>query len=740
MEIRELCFRTIFLAACAALAGIYLATGENLLLCGTMSVLGICLTWLYRGRHVTVKIAVILLMFFACALLSQWVMDHAYHELSGTKSTVTGRVISVLDRRDDRTVADIRPAGMFLPKIRVTVYGDRWDPVVGETVAVSGTLRKPESRTNPGGFDERKHLYADGVAATMDVRQGGIREIRSWHPLMWAGNTYRKIQEICRNYLGESRGSLLAGMLIGSKEGIDQERIEHFRRTGLGHTLAVSGSHVAYVLLPLTFFLSRLRMEQKRYTWFLILILAGFMVLTGMGPSVMRAGIMAGVFLTARFLEKDPDSLSSLAFSALVLIVVNPFIIYDAGFILSYACTGSMLLFYPDITDILGSRGAVSRAIALTLSVQLGSWVAAGKLFYTFHPYSVLANLGVFFIRMAVTITGWMMVVLGYLWDIPGRWLTWPTRILLSMMELTAEVIAGFPGSTLAIRYLPPMAVLLYLAGLYLIIVCRKAKHGFLALTLAGLVWLGTSLAMDSPKAVFYDVGQGDASLVKAGRMADIIIDTGRRAPLSSISHYTGQVIDMVFVTHSHEDHMGGLLDLAGRFHIRMVYFPDVADPALDAMEKKLKSMGIPVTRLRMGDTIAAGQAKIAVLHPEKARNSSINDSSLVLQLTYGDTVLLYTGDLEASGEGDILETGVLLDSHVLKVAHHGSDSSSILEFLRKVSPVLGVISTGPNRYGHPSPEVTARLSAIGAAVFRTDRDGCVTVHFGNNLRVHQAR
>ncbi|MFO7636670.1 MAG: DNA internalization-related competence protein ComEC/Rec2 [Clostridia bacterium] len=730
MEMKNLFSRTLLLLSLSAMGGIYLATGENILFCGFLLSAGFFLSFWHGNRKKNIAMVLAVLIFFLGASWRQGYMDGFLAEENGTSTKIEGRVTDIVREEETRTVIHVKLPGLFQPKVRMVVYCGLFSPMIGDWIVARGTLAKPGARTNPGGFDEKKFLYSRNTAAVLHVHPGNYALSPGSGITRAAGNVYHHVKDMCTDMLGLERGNLLSGMLIGSREGIEPEVSEAFQKSGLSHTMAVSGSHVAYLLLPLLAFFSLFGLERKRYYWMLFLILGFYMFLTGLSPSVVRAGIMAGCFLLSDLLLEERDSWTSLGMSALVLMAGNPFCIYDASFILSYSCVASLLLFHGPLVDWMGCKGPAGKALAMTLAVQLGATAAGGKLFHTLNLYSVFANISVFFIRMALSVLSMLMVALGSIIPFMGQLLSWPVGVLLDAVELTARVFSSLPMASVSLHYMPPSFLLLYVSGLALLLPGRDWKKALSAFALAAGVLAWSLAATNSHKAVFFDVGQADASLVKAGGGKDILIDTGKYAPLASISYFSGQVIDAVFITHSHEDHLGGLEQVLRRFTVKTVYLPDIRDGALDKAEEMCVREGVPVQRVRAGDSFLVGKTRIQVLHPDEYEVQCFNHASLVLKLSYNGYDILYTGDIEDAGERDLLELGEPLGAHVLKVAHHGSDTSSSQVFLGKVNPAVGVISTGTNRYGHPSPETIGRLEDQGTAVFRTDTHGCVTVTF----------
>lgn len=248
----------------------------------------------------------------------------------------------------------------------------------------------------------------------------------------------------------------------------------------------------------------------------------------------------------------------------------------------------------------------------------------------------------------------------------------------------------------------------------------------------------------DSLTVQVLDVGQADSILITTGDTA-ILIDGGEYASAETICDTLRQqgieTPDAVILTHPHSDHYGGLRSVLEKFSAGAFYTVAVPEDQLPTATSyarlidTLLEQKIPSKYLAAGDELTVGQGSIAVLSPAKgARFDSLNNYSLVLRLTFGSTVFLFTGDAEKQVEEQLLLSGESLAADVLKVGHHGSTTSSSEAFLAAVSPQIAVISAGiDNRYGLPKEKILTRLQECGATIYRTDLQGCVTITTNGN-------
>ena len=232
----------------------------------------------------------------------------------------------------------------------------------------------------------------------------------------------------------------------------------------------------------------------------------------------------------------------------------------------------------------------------------------------------------------------------------------------------------------------------------------------------------------------FLNVGQGDAIWIKTPDGNDILIDGGPHSAgpgvVSYLQSHGCTDIEYMVLTHPHEDHVGGLVTVLEDMPVDAVWYngQSYTSGIYSQFLNLISSNSIPTVVVSAGQTFTVGSLTFAILHPSTI-GSDLNDNSVVLRLSYGQVDFMLTGDVETSGEAEILSQGYAVEAEVLKVGHHGSDTSTSWGFLTAVSPEVAVISVGAgNSYGHPSATTLARLASVGATTYRTDLDGCVAV------------
>ncbi|MBN2557728.1 MAG: DNA internalization-related competence protein ComEC/Rec2 [Clostridia bacterium] len=725
MEILRFDGRPMLLLGAAAVCGIYMATGGSPWTALVLVLILLAGAWIFgtSRKYIAAAVAAVLI-FWVYGQVYEKILDESYSQFAGKECIITGTVSSVEASGGEYTLLSIKPAGPTGRKIKAYLFDCGFEYMQGDRIRIKGTIRKPGPAVNPGGYDARKMMYADGMTAMIFANNGDASYMDGFTPGKIFGFARRDITRTCMDLLGADNGGILAGMMIGDKSYLDPETKTEFRDSGLSHTMAVSGSHVAYLLGPLMFIFAKAGIERRKYYPWLMAILALFAMLAGLQPSVLRASLTASVMLTAGMLSRETDSLNSLAFSALVLLAVNPFALYDAGFILSYACVLSILLFHKPLAARLG-RGAYADILGMTIAVQIGILPVTAKLFYTVQIFSIISNMLIFPVRAVLAVSGWLMYFLNKLLPPLAGLAAVPVGWLTSSIASVAELFGASGMSVVSVPFIPAWAVAVYYIAFYVILHYPKySLHAASSIAAAAALCIGI-FSFSADLCVFFDSGQADCFLIKSAR-GDILIDTGGHALGSPIAHFCGDYIDAIFISHAHEDHTGGLSDILERFRVGVVYIPGGRFTEMEEIADMCKRYDVACRTLLAGGRLNAGGYVIEVLNPMDKCYLSLNDTSLVLKLTCGQNTMLFCGDAGIPAEMDMMSRAESLDADIFKVPHHGAGNAAYEKFFSAVSPEISVISCGLNYFGHPSSETLGLLR--DSTVFRTDMDGAVII------------
>ena len=584
--------------------------------------------------------------------------------------------------------------------------------------------------------------------------------------------------------LPEPEAGLAAGILIGLRDRVDREVAAAFTTAGVSHVVAISGWNIAIVAAAIGAVAGRL--GRRRRSIVTALAIVAYVAFAGASPSVLRAGAMAGVVLLARESGRAGLAATALGWAAAILLFVDPRLVGDAGFQLSTLATAGLIAWATPMTArmvrwtggrlpawVTESLGVSLAAQAATLPIVLASF---GRL-AVIAPAVNLAIVPIVAPAMAagiVALIGGLVVgsggpaVIGSILAVPA-WVA--LRVIVSVVDASTAVPFAsleLPPAAAVAAGLASAMVLLAVAThaarpdgtvvpLAATMPTRSARRpaGSRALRLATMaliasVGMAGVIAVTRPESgsrlTVLDVGQGDAILVEGSRGGRLLVDGGpdpdrllvaldRRIPPWD------RRIDVVVLSHPHEDHVAGLAMLLRRYRVGRVLEPGMRGPGpgYDAWSAILAELGSPARgTVAAGDRLQVDDIDLDVLWPRRGSvpgdppddGTGINNVSVVLAGAVAGRRFLLMGDVEEEIDPVLLTQG-LAPVDVLKVAHHGSRTATTQAFVDAIRPSVAIASAGArNRYGHPAPATMERLANAGASVLRTDRDGTVVVRF----------
>jgi len=595
------------------------------------------------------------------------------------------------------------------------VYLRAYPPLSDGRVRVRGRLARPQARSTPGGFDRRAWLRGLGVRAELrDV------ELLEWRPPPPGLRAWAR-----RNLLAGLRpdaAGLARALTLGERGALGDDVVA-FRRAGLAHALALSGLHVGILV---GFFLALLLpLGGVRYLAALALLL-GYLLLVGPTPSLVRASLMAGVWLLARGLGVVEVPLTALLALALGLhLIAAPYAVWSLSFQLSYLAVLGIALALPLLPNRPYLRAAVLGGLGLTLAAQAFTLPLVLDRFHYLPLASPLANLVLLPLVGLLVPLGFLKAALAPLAGV----LAAPFNLLADALLAGVRAFAGLPGlrwgavaaSGYALYYLA-------LGPLLLAAYRRLALRSALALAGTAVLVAAATAGSARPDVWFLDVGQGDAALVRLPGGVEVLVDAGHawdaRRLADALAALGVDDLDLAVGTHPDADHTGGLPGLLGLVPVgALALGPPAPNDELDTrLRAAARAAGVPVLNVHRGHVLRLGGATLRFLHPPPAAGGSDNDRSLVFVLDHRGRRVLFTGDAPARHALAWPPTRV----DVLKVAHHGAADGTSDALLRRFRPRLAWIGVGPNAFGHPDPGVIARLEARGVRVLRADRDGSV--------------
>jgi competence protein ComEC len=706
-------------------------------------------------------------------------VDGDEHELIGT-------IVDDPRPREDRlqlVLADVATErGGHIARMgdRLLVWLPRGvDARAGDRLRIASELEIPEDFD---GFAYRDYLARQGIGAIARARAATVIAGEAG-PAQLLARLRAALLGGLNDLVPEPEAALGAGILLGVRASIAPEINDAFATAGLTHVVAISGWNIAIVAAIVTAVLAPLR-RRPGGRWVTPLtaavVVGGYVVVTGASPSVVRAALMAAAMLVGRLGGSRAHASSALALAALVMLLAAPPVLWDVGFQLSLLATAGLVWFGAPIEARFGGwPGWIREPMALTLAAQLTTLPVILVNFERLSLVAPIANvLVVPFVPVAMLFSG--VAALAGMLDttlhvpVVGTALTWlaggAAWLVLRLIVAIGSAVASVPLASVPVTLPPPLAVAWFpmlALGRWAL---RTAERGppadppraeagaaarvaarvlrpmpILAMLVATLLAITVASRPDGQLHItVLDIGQGDAILVDAPSGATMLVDGGPDPELTlrrigANLPFFARRIDLVMLTHPHQDHVAGLVEVAERFSVGAILHAGITfeNPSYDRLLTVAHVSGVDVGIARAGQLIALdATTSVRVLYPTVDEASAplpdgdINNGSVVVLLAHGGFSALLTGDAEAPVEAALLARHALAPVELLKVGHHGSRSSTTPGLLDALQPSIAVISAGvDNEYGHPAPETLAALAARpGLAVYRTDLQGDVEV------------
>lgn len=623
-------------------------------------------------------------------------------------------------------------------------------PGRGIRVWLSGTQDAQYGRR----IEARGRFYAapwTGVAGYFYPKTIRYLPGRVGNPLRrWALALRTRMEGPYRRYLGSREYALLTGLVFGDLPRLPDEVLAWFRDTGGLHLLSVSGLHIGFVVALVLGVASLLGWRGWRAWALVVPALLVYVALCGPKPPVLRAAVMAlgaGVGVIGRR-RISPGNLLGLA--ALFILLFQPWALETISFQLSFAATAGLIFLYPRWAAWCPPRLAfVGKPLLISLAATMAVLPIQTAAFGRVSLIAPLANLVLVPLAGLAVQIGLVAGALGALWSPLAGPLLVCLGFLIDLLLLAAKFLAQLPGAAYNLGGWPAPLLLGYYLFLGMVgfgvernLLNRRLRLslGWLtiitAAALAVLVWWQVLAAPKGLSVTFLDVGQGDCIFIRSPDGRTALIDGGEDEAGPRVLAYLRKQgvnrLDLLILTHPHSDHAGGLTAVAREMAIGRVLDPGWTHTSevyrrflLVLQERK-----VPWHRARRGLAFTLGRDVTGTVlspWPGEAEPEEMNRGSLVIRLKYGQQVLLLPGDLDQEGEGKLLATGDDLRATVLKVAHHGSGTSTGAAWLAAVRPRAAVIPVGRNnQFHHPHPDTLARLRAAKVKVYRTDLQGTI--------------
>lgn len=662
------------------------------------------------------------------------------------------------------------------------------EPEIGSLVILKGTLKNFQQPTNPGQFNAPFYYQILRISFRLDRAEIQVKTDKYYKISEGLYQLRRKAGSKMDALLPEQEASVMKTMLLGEKGILDEEIKGLYQRNGIAHILAISGLHISMIGMGFYQLLRKagLKIKTSAILASIVIILYGMM--TGFAVSAIRAIVMFLLQMLAQILGRTYDRITALAVAAVLVLVEQPLYIFHSGFQFSFLCVLGISLILPVLGNVRKGRKLLEgiAMMAVTLPVYLG-------VFYQIPVYSMFLNFIVLPMMSILMGAGIVMVLASFMWTglgIPAAWLITGILMVYEKLALFTERLPNHywtPGCPAKWQLAVYVAVLIVVAALGRTrrktvlyqkdCIHRRGKcekwistYGIPVGICWGLILLGVVILAwhfrPELQVTVLDVGQGDCIFLQTEDGTSYLTDGGSSS-VSKVGKYRmipflkyqgASQIKAVFVSHADSDHCNGIAELLEQAELEGIMvdnlvLPDLADECRSSGYEELVDLAgqneVTVQFLHEGQQFQDGELLFQCLHPSKGyRAEDLNETSMVLLVTYKEFSMLLTGDVQGAGEEHLTQElkawkGPGVTDHaeteltILKVAHHGSKNSTSEEFLEAANPKLAIISCGEgNRYGHPHEETLERLEKADIPRFCTKDYGAITVTVAGESRV----
>ena len=668
----------------------------------------------------------------------------------------------------------------------------KYIPAFGDEIEIDSKIEIPDGARNYKGFNYKLYLKSKNIYGTIESNEVNIISHNNVDLInKFINNVQKNLKKNISSILDENEAALCIGIIIGDREAITDEIEDNFKRSNLTHMLAVSGSHITYIITGFAVILSKTNKKFSKI--FTIIFLIFFMALTEFTASVIRASIMGIVVLISSIIHRKSDTINNLGISSLLMLILNPYTITDIGFILSFGGTIGIVLLnnkinqccYNFLEKITKGKinfkekstnlknkiiNGVINSFSLTFSANI---IIIPIMAYTFSTVSFtfwISNILAGPLMEIATIFGFIVYVVSIFFLPLARFLGIFLNIIISLLLKIAELSSLIPGSSIYIKTPYLLECIIY----YLIIFCLYnikvirnnilvnrnfsliLKYRYKILSLLILIVISTNIFLNimpkNLKIYFVDVGQGDCTLIKTPTNKNILIDgggsefgnfdVGENILLPYLLDRRILNIDYLMISHFDSDHIGGLFSIIENLNVKNIIISKQGKESenLKRFYEIINKKKINVYTVKKGDYIKIDKySYFEILFPEAEliQENILNNNSIVARFNALDFSMLFTGDIEEIAESRLVEiykNSKKLEADVLKVAHHGSKTSTTLSFLDLVKPKIVFIGVGKdNNFGHPNNGVLDRIKKYTNLIYRTDENGEIELLYNKN-------
>lgn len=637
-------------------------------------------------------------------------------------------------------------------KIRVVCYF-KTDLSRGDHISIRGVLKPPLRPGNPGEFNYPLYLSHSGIYYNLSVKHAGDLRLlaREKGPLSWVDKFRARGELLTKELLPARESAILLGMLLGSREGIDDEQYNAFQKTGIIHLFSVSGLHVGFLLLLVGWIASLLGIPKGKrfFSGVAVLLLYGTMIAWPI--CVIRSIFMGILGLLAYYYGRKNDILNALAVAGVVNLILDPASLFTISFQLTYLATWGILFIFPRLRQACPYKGWGWDLVWLPISAELAVMPLIAYYFNILTPVSIITNILVSYVSGAAVIFGFISLFVAAFLPFLVSLFLYPAGFCIELILLIVNWVQYLPGGYIWVATPAVGMIILYytsiLMGSFALSNPQYRKYaypalGILALFMAVLLIPASFHQRGLLEVDFIDVGQGDAVLLKTPRGKFVLLDgggstmydVGTNTVLPYLHRRGIRSLRLLINSHPDNDHLQGVERVAKEIPVKIIAVPESLLHAEEyrLLQRTAAHKNIALLGLSAGQAINIEEGlSITVLHPEGKTylQNNNNNQSIVLRISYGEFSILLTGDIEKEAMQALLDDGRLHNTTVVKVPHHGSKGSLLPAFYQQIQAHYAVISVGNNNlFGHPNPATLAMLEGEKLKILRTDQNGAIII------------
>ena len=625
----------------------------------------------------------------------------------------------------------------------------------GDSLYIEGEFKQPEEARNYKGYNYKQYLKTKKIIGTVELEK--VKILKSSNG-SFIHNIQKYIRDTINGTLTDEEGNLLLAILLGDKDKLSEDIQESFKTSNLSHMLAVSGAHVSYIILGLTYVLQNSIIGKKNGKIVCIIFLLAFMAITNFTPSVTRACIMAILTLFSSIIYRKSDVYTNISVAALITLIFNPYSLLDLGFQLSYGGTIGIIIFIKRIQEKKSNSKVINYIKQMALVSIYANIIIIPIMMYHFNTVSftfIISNIMASPILGIIVITGFLFIITSITVKPLTRLIAIFIKPILSILIKISQICSKLPFSNILVVTPYMFNVISYYA---IILYCIKSKKNnkckIIICLLIVLILINFIIYIFPQKLriFFIDVGQGDSTLIITPDKKTVLIDgggsdsfdVGKKVLLPYLLDRRILKIDYVLISHFDTDHCGGILTIMEKVKVKNIIISEQAEHSenYERFKKLMIHKKIRLIEVKKGDKIKIGRySEFKILFPTSRLLSEnpLNNNSIVAQFNYNNFKMLFTGDIEKLAEQQILKAEKAeIRADILKVAHHGSKTSSIPEFIKAVKPKIALIGVGKNNtFGHPNQQTIKNLENIKCRIYRTDLQGEIIIKIDQKGRMN---